>query len=228
MTAQGYYRTPHIAGNTIVFITEDDVWTVPADGGIARRLTSSAGECSFPRLSPDGSQIAYVGRDEGHPEIWVMPAAGGPARRLTFLGAEALYLSGWSHDASELYFASDAASPFVKETRAFAVPSAGGATRSLEIGHAMSVAVAKSGATLIGRNAVDPARWKRYRGGTAGQLWVDATGGGTFSRLAGDINGNIVWPMWLGERAFFLSDHEGIANIFSSLPDGAFLAKQWA
>jgi tricorn protease len=225
MTAQGYYRTPHVSGDTIVFITEDDVWTVPLAGGIARRLTASAGECSFPRLSPDGSQIAFVGRDEGHPEVWVMPAAGGSARRLTFLGAEALYLSGWSHDGGEIYFTSDAASPFVRETRAFAVPSAGGATRSLELGHAMSIAIARNNATLIGRNAVDPARWKRYRGGTAGQLWIDASGAGTFTRLAANVDGNLVWPMWLGERAFFLSDHEGIANIFSCAPDGGDLQR---
>ena len=58
MTALGYYRTPHIAGDTLVFVTEDDIWTAPIGGGIARRLTTSSGECSFPRLSPDGAQIA--------------------------------------------------------------------------------------------------------------------------------------------------------------------------
>ena len=107
-----------------------------------------------------------------------MPAIGGLALRLTFLGAEALYISGWSADGSEIYFTSDARSPFVKETTAFAVPAGGGTTRSLDFGHAMAVAIAPNGATLIGRNAVDPARWKRYRGGTAGQLWVDAQGNG--------------------------------------------------
>jgi len=223
--AQGYYRTPHIHGDVLVFITEDDVWTATVAGGIARRLTSSAGECSLPRISPDGTQLAYVGRDEGHPEIWIMPAVGGPARRLTFLGAEALYLSGWSHDGSEIYFTSDAASPFVRETLAFGVPSAGGAVRKLELGHAMSIAIAANGATLIGRNAVDPARWKRYRGGTAGQLWVDARGDGTFARLGRDIAGNIVWPMWVAGRAFFLSDHEGIGNIYSCATDGSDLKR---
>ncbi|MFN2459420.1 MAG: S41 family peptidase [Candidatus Velthaea sp.] len=221
MTAHGYYRTPHICGDTIVFITEDDVWTTTADGGIARRLTTSAGECSLPRLSPDGGTIAFVGRDEGHPEISVMPAVGGPARRLTFLGGEAVYVCGWSHDGREIYFTSDAASPFIKETSAFAVPAQGGPVRSLRLGHAMSFAVDARGATLIGRNAVDPARWKRYRGGTAGQLWVDAAGTGLFERLAAEIAGNIVWPMWLGGRAFFLSDHEGVGNIYSCRPDGA-------
>ncbi|GAC1415944.1 MAG: S41 family peptidase [Candidatus Velthaea sp.] len=222
---QGYYRTPHISGDTVVFVNEDDIWTAPAGGGVARRLTTSAGECSLPRLSPDGSTIAYVSREEGQPEIAVMPAAGGPARRITFLDADALYISGWSHDGREIFFTSDARAPFVRETTAFAVPATGGAARSLHLGHAMSVAIDERGATLIGRNAVDPARWKRYRGGTAGQLWIDPSGGGTFERLGADIRGNLVWPMWLRGRAFFLSDHEGIGNIYSCAPDGSDLQR---
>lgn len=220
MNALGYYRTPHLCGDTLVFITEDDVWSAPVAGGIARRLTTSPGECSLPRLSPDGAWIAYVGRDEGHPEVFVIPAAGGPARRLTYLGSDALYVSGWSADGGEIFFTSDAGSPFVKETHAFAVALAGGTPRQLPIGHAMSFAIARNGATLVGRNAIDPARWKRYRGGTAGQLWVDARGEGTFARIARDLNGNLVWPMWVGERTFFLSDHEGIANVYSCTADG--------
>ena len=97
--------------------------------------------------------------------------------------------------------------------------------RALGIGHAMTYAVSAGGATLIGRNAIDPARWKRYRGGTAGQLWVDAHNTGSFSRLGRDIAGNLVWPMWLDGRIFFLSDHEGIGNIYSCAPDGADLRR---
>lgn len=225
MTALGYHRTPHLAGETLVFVTEDDLWTAPAAGGIARRLTTSAGECSLPRLSPDGSLIAFVGRDEGHPEVFVMPATGGPPRRITFLGSDALYVCGWSAAGTDIFFTSDAGSPFSRETNAFAVSAAGGAVRALNFGHAMSFAVAENGQTLIGRNAIDPARWKRYRGGTAGQLWVDARGDGTFARLGRGVAGNLVWPMWVRGRVFFLSDHEGIGNIYSCAPDGADLRR---
>lgn len=78
MSDQGYLRQPTIQGDTIVFVCDDDLWTVGAGGGVARRLTAGLGEPATPCLSPDGTQLAFVGRDEQHPEVYLMPAAGGP------------------------------------------------------------------------------------------------------------------------------------------------------
>ena len=65
-TDLGYYRHPTIHGDTVVFVTEDDLWTVPLKGGAARRLTANPGTISFPVFSLDGSKIAFTSRDEGH------------------------------------------------------------------------------------------------------------------------------------------------------------------
>ena len=54
-------------------------------------------------FSPDGSQLAFVSRDEWHPEVYVMPAAGGMAKRLTFMGAEQCVVTGWSPDGGSVY-----------------------------------------------------------------------------------------------------------------------------
>ena len=60
MKENGYYRYPTIHNDTVVFVSEDDLWTVPAQGGVARRLTSGLAEASYPCLSPDGKWIAYT------------------------------------------------------------------------------------------------------------------------------------------------------------------------
>ena len=225
MSATGYVRTPTIAEDRIVFACEDDLWSVGVEGGPARRLTATEGECTLPRLSPDGSRVAFIGREEGNPELYVMPAEGGAAQRLTTLGTEFVYCSGWSPDGASIYFSADAGTPFARETLPFRISASGGEPVELGLGHGMTIDVAASGATLLGRNAIDPARWKRYRGGTAGHLWVDARGEGEFRRICRDLAGNLAWPRWLGERVLFLSDHEGIGNLYSVRSDGSDLQR---
>ena len=52
--SEGYYRFPAICGDRVAFICEDDLWAVPASGGVARRLTSNLGAVSRACFSPDG------------------------------------------------------------------------------------------------------------------------------------------------------------------------------
>ena len=224
MNNAGYYRCPTLHGNTVVFACEDDLWSAGLQGGVARRLTAGRGECSMPRLSPDGALVAFISRDEWHPEVYVRPADGGPATRLTFLGAEPGPLSGWTPDGSEILFTSDSGSAFLRNTEAFAVPSAGGATRGLGLGHVASLSMTSGNRIVIGRNNIDAARWKRYRGGTAGDLWIDATGDGRFTRLI-SVPGNPAWPMFVADRVYFVSDHEGVGNLYSCGYDGSDLRR---
>jgi tricorn protease len=217
---QGYYRYPTIAQDRLVYVCEDDLWRVQADGGNAVRLTVSFGACSFPQLSPDGETIAFVSTDEGNPEIYVMPARGGEPRRLTFLGATLAWTTGWSPDGNEILFVANPNTWYEGETRPFSIAKDGGTPRELNLGHARALSFGSDGRLAIGRNVIDPARWKRYRGGTSGEIWVDAQGDGNFKKL-NLPNGNPCRPMWIGERIYFLADHEGIGNIYSCLPDGS-------
>jgi tricorn protease len=216
---QGYYRHPTISGDRVVFVCEDDLWSVDARGGAATRLTVSFGTCTTPRFSPDGARIAFVSTDEGNPEVYVIPAVGGRPERLTFLGATIASISGWSADGTEIFFTANPRAWFGGETQAFAISPHGGTPRNLHLGHARCIVRRADGAVVLGRNAEDPARWKRYRGGTSGEIWIDATGGGEFERLRLP-DGNPVGPMFVGSRLYFLADHEGIGNIYSCELDG--------
>jgi tricorn protease len=219
----GYYRFPTIHSDTVVFVCEDDLWSVPAGGGLARRLTSNLGEVTRPWLAPDGATLAFVGREEGQPEIYCMPAMGGPARRLTFLGGSMCFTAGWTSDG-KIIFANNAGHWYSRFTHLYTVDMQGNPPERLNLGLAKAIAFGPENGVVIGRNTDDPARWKRYRGGTTGQLWIDEKGTGDFHPLI-QLQGNLASPMWVRERIYFLSDHEGIGNLYSCLPTGEDLRR---
>lgn len=213
MKQHGYYRFPTLHNETILFVCEDDLWIVPSDGGLARRLTSNLAEITRPILSPDGKRVAFTGREDGNVEVYCMNSSGGLEKRLTFLGANTRTV-GWSPDG-DIVFASNAQQPFAASMNLHSINPNGGATKPLCFGIAHSIAYGNNGAVVLGRNTQDPATWKRYRGGTAGVFWVDREGNGTFEKLCDSINGNFTSPMLVGDTFYFISDHEGIGNIYS-------------
>ena len=212
----GYYRAPTIAQDTIVFVCEDDLWTVPISGGVARRLTSNLGAVSSPRLSRDGKNLAFAGSEEGPTEVYVMPAIGGEAKRLTYQGSN-VSIVDWTPPETSVYYSSGAGSAF--DPWIWSVPIDGGEPKRLPYGPANHITFCDEGGVAIGRLTREPARWKRYRGGTAGQIWVDIHCNSEFVLLA-PADGNFTTPMWIGERIYFISDHEGVGNIYSCLPTG--------
>lgn len=219
---QGYLRHPTLRGDTIVFVCDDDLWSVAAHGGQARRLTAGLGEVSTPSLSPDGKWLAFVSRDEQHPEVYLMPADGGAARRMTWLGPD-VQVRGWTPEG-RILFVTTQGQPFFRNYRAHTLDVGGGMPALLPLGQVNHLAFGPGKAMVIGRNTADPARWKRYRGGTAGHLWIDAPGSGEFRRMS-ELAGNITSPMWIGGRVYFIGDAEGVGNLYSVTPEGRDLVR---
>ena len=92
---QGYYRFPTIHNHQVVFVSEDDLWSITSNNLRAVRLTTNISQISSPLLSPDGKWIAYVGREDGNTEVYLMPSMGGSSKRLTFDGSFINKISAW-------------------------------------------------------------------------------------------------------------------------------------
>jgi tricorn protease len=220
-----YLRTPHCSGDTIVFVADDDVWVVTANGGRAERLTADRVPAYRPRLSPDGTQVAWATRRDGNPEVYVTPVAGGAATRLTYWNHTQTRVLGWSADG-RVIVASPAQQPFRTRAWAYALPTDGTPGERLPYGPISGLARNPSGAvvlqSMINR---EPATWKRYRGGTSPKLWIDRSGDGSFERLLAELTGQLADPVLVGDRVVFVSDHEGHGNVYSVRADGSDLRR---
>jgi len=223
-----YLRYPAIRDDRFAFVTDDDIWVGSVDTGESWRLGVGPAKIRRPCFSPDGTCLAWTSDVAGAPEAWVATLDGGEPRRLSWWGDPATLVLGWRDDTA-VVVATAAGEPYAWQGWAWAVPLDGGAPERLAYGPISALAPAPwpSAAVVLGadQSATSGAAWKRYRGGTAGKLWIDRTGDGNFERFAAHLGGQLEDPCWVGERVVFVSDHEGWGNLYSLLPDGSDLRR---
>ena len=225
VTSSGYLRYPHIHGDLLVFVSENDVWLAPADGGRAWRLSADSAQVSYPRFSRDGARIAWTSWRDGNPEVYTADPEGNDAGRLTYWSDARTRVTGWTREG-EVLAVSATGQPETYLTWAYAIPLEGAPPRRLPFGPVTDLALEETGTALLtGRMNTEPAFWKRYRGGTRGRLWTATGTDPLFTRVLSDLDGQLAGPMLIGGRLFFLSDHEGTGNIYSCALDGSGLAR---
>lgn len=216
----GYYSQPSIHHNTIVFVSDDDLWSVTREGGLAKRLTANIGIAKSPRISPDGERIAYIGNDKGQLGLYLISVDGGTPQHLIHFNVSALI--GWK-DEETILFSSSFQTYGVNEVYEFDLIEKN--YRKLDLGEALVCAYGKNGLMMIGRKNGDPARWKRYKGGTAGVIWTRKNSKEKFQRILKNIKTNLSSPRLVKEQIYFISDHEGSANIYRCELDGKGLKR---
>jgi tricorn protease len=217
----GYYRSPAIHGDTVVFAAEGDLWRIGRSGGVASRLTTHPAEEASPALSPDGTTLAFSAAYEGPLEVYTMPLAGGLPVRRTFDGGGAR-VTGWTPDGKVLYATRRYST--LPDTQLVEVDPATARRRTVPLSQASDGSYTPDGKTLFfTRHAFQGSHTKRYRGGTAQNIWKLTEGAAEAVPLTADYPGTSKTPMWWKGRVYFASDRDGTMNVWSMDESGGDL-----
>jgi tricorn protease len=220
---EGYYRQPALAGDNIIFVSEGDLWKVPIKGGTATRLTTHAGEEGLPAVSPDGRTLAFTGQYEGPTEVYTMPLAGGTPERRTY-GAGRITFVGWTPDGDILYASNQYAALPDPQLIRLSLGKGSVTARRVPLAQAADGSYEDAGKVLyFTRFAFQGSHTKRYRGGTAQNIWKFAAGDTEATPLTADFKGTSKAPLWWKGRVYFVSDRDGAMNLWSMTPKGGEL-----
>ena len=219
--SRGYYRFPALHNDTIVFTAEGDLWRVAASGGAAQRLTTHPGTEQLAAISADGKQVAFTAQYEGQTEVYVMPLAGGAPRRLTYEG-ESANVRGWTSDGLVLYSTRHYST--LPNAQLVTVHPETLAREFIRLAQADEAVYDNSGEVMIfTRLSAQSSHAKRYKGGTAQQLWRWGKGMVEAVPLTTNYAGTSRWPMWWRDRVYFATDRDGTMNLWSMKADGSDL-----
>ncbi len=206
-------QKPALSRTQIIFVYAGDLWSVPREGGDAKRLTTGAGVETDPMFSPDGTQIAFTGEYDGNVDVFVMPAEGGFPKRLTHHPGDDIAV-GWTPDGKQVLFRS-ARNSFSYFDRLFTAPVQGGFPAELPLPMAQQGSFSPDGSRIAYVPIAQwQQAWKRYRGGQTTPIWIATLSSGRIEKIPRD-NSNDFNPMWVGDKIYFLSDRDGPVSLFS-------------
>jgi len=220
---EGYYQYPDIHNEQIVFCAEGDLWTTSLSGGLAQRLTTHPEEERFPVFSPDGQSVLFSASYEGPTELYTMPVSGGLTTRWTY-EREASIANAWLSDGSIVY----ATREYNKkpDNRLIKINTNTKKRTFVPLDQASEATFDDLGSTLyFVRPAYHRNVTKRYKGGTARQIWKYAHGSSEAVKLTRDYTGESHHPMLYNDRIYFITDRDGTMNIWSMDTSGADLSQ---
>lgn len=208
---------PDIHGDLIAFVHAEDIFTCPAGGGVAKRITFHEGEERYPKFSPDGQRIAFTADYDGNTDVYVMNPEGGKITRVTYHPGRDEVV-GWHPTTGKILFRS-ARDAFSRFTRLYLIAPDGTGLERLPLPEAGWGSFSADGSRIAyTRVATEDSTWKRYRGGLAPDLYLYDFKTGTDRRLT-DARGTERFPMWIGATLYFEADPDGVLNLFSLDPE---------
>ena len=208
-------RQPTISATHIAFAYANNIWSVERAGGLARRLTSFQGATTNPKFSPDGRTVAFSAEYSGNVDVYVVPAEGGEPRRLTWHpGGDVV--QGWTHDGKSVLFTSSRATWAPSGApRFWTVPIEGGVEQPLALPRGYQGKISPDGTRIAYRmNSSWDEERRNYRGGQNRPIWiVDLK---TYDLVSPPwTDSKDVDPVWVGDAVYFLSDRDGVSNVWA-------------
>jgi tricorn protease len=219
-------RMPTISATHIAFAYANNIWIVERAGGAARRLTSFAGQTGNPHFSPDGKWIAFSSGYAGNEDVYIVPSEGGEPKRLTWHPGNDT-VQGWTPDGKAVLFVSARASEAPTATpRFWAVPAEGGVEEPLALPRGYQGKISSDGTHIAYRmNSSWDEERRNYRGGQNRPIWiVDLK---TYDLVSPPwTDSKDMDPAWVGDTVYFISDRDGVANVWSYEPKSKKLVQQ--
>ena len=220
---KGYYRFPSIHENLVVFTTEGDLWKYNRTSNVCMRITTNQGVESNATLSPDGKFIAFNAEYEGPTEVYIIPTEGGIPKRITWEGlngGSAPKVYGWTK-TGKLIVSTGYYSGLPQKQLAL-IDTASTQYDLIPLAQADEGVFDEQGNLYFTRLSFNGSHTKRYKGGTAQNLWkFDGTNEAV--PLTADYAGASKSPMFWNGRLYFLTDRDGTMNLWSMASDGTDL-----
>jgi tricorn protease len=217
-------RFPDIHGDRVVFTYAGDLWTVPATGGTATRLTAHPGLELFAKFSPDGRSIAFTGQYDGDEQVYVIPSSGGEPRQLTWYPARGPQAErwgydnqvyGWSPDGQRILFRSWRDAWTLPAAQLYTVAAAGGPAEALPMPMAGSGAFSPEGNRVVYSPLFrDFRNEKRYAGGQANRLVIFDLASNRATPIPAKAHAQRD-AMWIGNVVYYNSDESGTFNLYA-------------
>lgn len=213
-----WMRFPAISpdGKTVAFSYKGDIWTVPANGGQARQITTNPAYDAYPVWSPDSRQIAFASSREGSMDIYVVGRDGGTPRRVTTDSGDE-YPLAWRNDSTIMLKASimpkATSIMFANFSQVYEVSDKGGRMRLFSDIPMEDISVGNDGALLYHDNKgyEDPFR-KHHQSPICRDIWLYK--GGNYTKLT-NFAGEDRTPVWGGDNTYYyLSEEDGTFNVY--------------
>lgn len=217
-------RFPATNGEDVVFTYAGDLYTAPLAGGEARRLTAHPGIEIFPHFSPDGKSVAFTGQYDGNTEVYLIPSEGGEPQRLTYTSTNSRddlgdrmgpnnIVVAWTPDGSRIVYRNRIGDGF--SGKLWRVSPQGGMPEEIPLPEGGFASFSPDGKKMAYNRVMREFRtWKYYRGGMADDIWIYDPAAKSVTNIT-DNPAQDIFPMWIGDEIFFISDRDMTMNFFA-------------